>query len=104
MGLTQTPAAHTGAAGKTETPKQNENPIGKNIMNTNEQIKYYAVVAADLQGPAYGIGTSEGEAYESAGEYGFETGPESDTETCIEITRESYLAVANGNPDAWGKI
>jgi hypothetical protein len=62
--------------------------------------KYYAITASDRSGPAYGIGTSPEAASADANEHGFATGPESDTETCIEITRGSYARIRNGDPDA----
>ena len=68
---------------------------------STENTKYYAVLAADLQGPAYGTGTSPEAAYQDAINSGFETGEESDAETCIEITEASYIEIGNGNPDAW---
>jgi hypothetical protein len=62
--------------------------------------KYFVITAADESGVAMGIGRSEAEAWSDANKWGFETGPESDTEACYEITKRSYYSIKAGNPDA----
>lgn len=56
---------------------------------------YIAIIAEDKSGPAYGVGTTEDEARAEAREYGF-----GEDGIAIEITKESFEAIRDGNPDA----
>tara|TARA_R110000824_G_scaffold25876_1_gene89736 strand:- start:717 stop:905 length:189 start_codon:yes stop_codon:yes gene_type:complete len=56
----------------------------------------YAIIAKDLCGPAYGIGTTEDEARRDAVEAGF---PEN-AGISVEITESSFQAIKSGDPDA----
>jgi hypothetical protein len=56
---------------------------------------YYAVMAEDRQGPAYGVGETETEAKQNAKQWGFD-----DSGIVIEITEDSYAKILAGDPQA----
>lgn len=60
-----------------------------------EQPQYYAIIAEDREGPAYGVGTDENEARVNARIYGF-----GDSGIVVEITAESYAKIEAGDPQA----
>lgn len=64
--------------------------------------RYYAIVAADRSGPAYGVGESPDEAWKHTAVSGTPFPNAGETQTvAVEITPMSYAAVKAGNPDAW---
>ncbi len=63
------------------------------------KTQHIAIVQSDMQGPAYGIGTTEAEARAAARRWGF-----GDDGTAVQITEQSYKLVADGNPDAWQTV
>ena len=60
-----------------------------------KQPKYYAIIAEDREGPAYGVGTDEADARANARIYGF-----GDSGILIEITADSYAKIEAGDPQA----
>ena len=62
---------------------------------TATKTQYFAIIAEDKSGPAYGAGISEAAARRMAQESGFD-----DSGTCIEITGDSFDAIMDGDPDA----
>ena len=66
--------------------------------------RYYAIVAADKSGPAYGVGETPDEAAEDAVKSGFVSPGNMDEVRTIEITPMSYAAVKAGNPHAWLEV
>lgn len=63
--------------------------------NLIEQPEYVAVIAEDLEGPAYGVGKTEAEAREQARESGF-----GESGVVVKITEDSFNRISAGNPDA----
>jgi hypothetical protein len=57
--------------------------------------QYYAIIAEDREGPAYGVGMDEDEARANARIYGF-----GDSGILIEITADSYAKIQAGDPQA----
>lgn len=57
---------------------------------------FFAVLASDLNGPAYGVGVSEDEAKTEAIKWGFDL----NNVAVVKITAESFQKIQDGNPDA----
>lgn len=76
----------------------NEDYPLQSILWTDSQEcvrRYYAVIAEDREGPAYGVGESEAEAREDARRSGF-----GDSGIVIAITELSYQMIREGEPQA----
>lgn len=66
------------------------------VVEIKIEDSYYAILADDGFGPAYGVGTTLEEAALDAAESGFGD----DNTTWIRITKDSFDAIKAGNPDA----
>lgn len=74
-----------------------DTPLQSILWTDGQDIvrKYYAVIAEDREGPAYGVGESEAEAREDAKRWGF-----GDSGIVVGITELSYQMIRDGNPQA----
>jgi hypothetical protein len=64
-------------------------------LEVQPKPRYYAIIAEDKEGPAYGVGTDEDDARANARVYGF-----GDSGILIEITADSYAKIQAGDPQA----
>ena len=64
-------------------------------LEVQPKPRYYAIMAEDKEGPAYGVGTDEDDARANARVYGF-----GDSGILIEITADSYAKIQAGDPQA----
>jgi len=72
-------------------------PLSTLLWTDSQEVvrRYYAVIAEDRQGPAWGVGETEAEAREDARQSGFD-----DSGIVVSITEASYAMIREGNPDA----
>ena len=71
------------------------NSEGPDSLVHIKRPQYYAIIAEDREGPAYGAGMDEDEARANARIYGF-----GDSGILIEITADSYAKIQAGDPQA----
>ena len=71
------------------------NSEGPDSLVHIKQPQYFAIIAEDREGPAYGVGTDEADARANARIYGF-----GESGILIEITADSYAKIQAGNPQA----
>jgi hypothetical protein len=64
-------------------------------LEVQPKPRYYAIIAEDKEGPAYGVGTDEDDARANARVYGF-----GDSGILVEITADSYAKIIAGDPQA----
>jgi hypothetical protein len=64
-------------------------------LEVQPKPRYYAIMAEDLNGPAYGVGTDEDDARINAQDAGF-----GGSGKLVEITADSYAKIMQGNPQA----
>ena len=64
-------------------------------LEVQPKPRYYAIIAEDKEGPAYGVGTDEDDARANARVYGF-----GDSGILVEITADSYAKIMAGDPQA----
>lgn len=77
----------------------NHQPPAMNPGDTNPP-RYYAIIAPDGDGPAWGIGHTPSGACSDCLQWGFDPAGG----RVIEITAASYAAIEEGNPDAWKAV
>ena len=68
-------------------------------LEVQPKPRYYAIMAEDKEGPAYGVGTDEDDARANARIYGF-----GDSGILIEITADSYAKIMAGDPQAMEEV
>ncbi len=64
-------------------------------LEVQPRPRYYAIMAEDKEGPAYGVGTDEDDARANARVAGFD-----DSGVLVEITADSYAKIMAGDPQA----
>jgi hypothetical protein len=74
-----------------------DRPLNTLLWTDSQEVvrRYYAAIAEDREGPAWGVGETKDEAKENARQWGFDDGG-----VVIEITEDSYAKILAGDPQA----